>query len=474
MVRRDLRAGPWLRTGLLVLMVGWAAVSLADLPPLEGPPPQEEAVGPLVALAVGSVVLFVISALRYIDLYRRRGGVVTVAIAVAFVLLAEAMVAVVVSRNWHLSWWEWHLLMLAAFGAIALGARYEYRRCGSLAGTFGGLYSEATLARVDRWHADAIAAVADADARGKSTDPVLAELRRDGATDAELSLLAEAGLELRRLDQLFRPFLPGHVATRLRREPSAGRLGGEEREVSVLFADLAGFTTFSETRRPTEVISMLNAFWAVVVPAIDRAGGVVEQFAGDGVMVTFNALVDQPDHALRAAHAGLAIVAAARSVADDHPGWPVFRVGINTGPAVVGTVGAAGRRSFAVIGDTTNTAARLMSVGGPGDVTIARATWEHLPETRAGTPLGELRVKGRRTPVDAWRAAGRVMTRCGRCRGNTGVGTSAPMTRRHSNAYNMFILVLTVFSLVAMVLLLLPLEPQVQHDCCSTTTRSSA
>jgi len=119
-------------------------------------------------------------------------------------------------------------------------------------------------------------------------------------------------------------------------------------------------------------------------------------------MVTFNALVEQPDHALRAARAGLAIVAAARDLAADHPGWPVFRVGINTGPAVVGNVGAAGRRSFAVIGDTTNTAARLMSVGGPGDVTIARATWERLPGSRAGTALGEVRVKGRRTPVEAW------------------------------------------------------------------------
>ena len=143
-------------------------------------------------------------------------------IAVAFVLLAEAMVAVVVSRNWHLSWWEWHLLMLAAFGAIALGARYDYQRSGSLAGTFGGLYSEATLARLDRWHADAIAAVADAEARGGSTDQVLAELRRDGATDAERPLLEEAARELRRLDQLFRPFLPGVVATSVaNRRPGA-------------------------------------------------------------------------------------------------------------------------------------------------------------------------------------------------------------------------------------------------------------
>jgi class 3 adenylate cyclase len=298
-----LRAGPWLRGGLLLLMLAWAGVSLADLPPLHGPPPEEEAIGLLDVLALGSIVLFVVAALRYIGLYRRRGGIVTIAIAVAFVLLAEA------------------------------------------------------------------------------------------------------GRERRRLDQLFGPYLPAQVATRLRQEPSAARLGGEEREVTVLVADLAGFTTFSETRRPAEVISMLNAFWAVVVPAIDRAGGIVEQFAGDGVMVTFNALVDQPDHAVRAARAGLGIVSAARDLAAHHPGWPVFRVGINTGPAVVGNVGAAGRRAFAVIGDTTNTAARLMSVGGPGDVTIARATWQRLPASRDGTPLGEVRVKGRRTPVEAWHLA---------------------------------------------------------------------
>ena len=147
---------------------------------------------------------------------------------------------------------------------------------------------------------------------------------------------------------------------------------------------------------------MLNAFWAVVVPAIDASGGVVEQFAGDGVMVTFNALGDQPDHAVRAARAGLAIVHEARALAAAHPTWPIFRVGVNTGPAVVGNVGAAERRSFAVIGDTTNTAARLMAAGDPGDVTVARTTWERLGDGRDGTPLGAVRVKGRGTPVEAW------------------------------------------------------------------------
>ncbi len=111
---------------------------------------------------------------------------------------------------------------------------------------------------------------------------------------------------------------------------------------------------------------MLNEQWAVVVPGIDRAGGSIEHFAGDGIMAIFNADGSQPDHAQRAARAAAVIVAAGNAVVANHPGWPVFRVGINTGPAVVGTVGAAARRSVATIGDTINTAARLMAAGEPG------------------------------------------------------------------------------------------------------------
>jgi class 3 adenylate cyclase len=172
--------------------------------------------------------------------------------------------------------------------------------------------------------------------------------------------------------------------------------------VSVLFADLADFTTFSETRRPTEVLSMLNAYWAQVVPAIDASGGVIEHFAGDGVMVIFNAVGDQPDHAARAGSTGLAIAEVGRAVAGAHEGWPMFRVGINTGPAVVGDVGSRERRSFAVIGDTTNAAARLAAVGSPGQVVVAAATWDGLGAGRDGESLGPTRVKGKRAAIDAW------------------------------------------------------------------------
>ena len=147
---------------------------------------------------------------------------------------------------------------------------------------------------------------------------------------------------------------------------------------------------------------MLNEYWAAVVPVIFAAGGTIEQFAGDGVMAIFNAGGDQPDHARRAARAGLAIVAAGRPLAAQHPGWPIFRVGINSGPAVVGNVGVEGRLSFAAIGDTTNVAARLMAAGEPGQVVVAGATWDALGDGRDGLGLGPTRVKGKDLPVEAW------------------------------------------------------------------------
>ena len=365
-----------------------------------------EALGPLRVAAVVTVAVYAFAAWRYVGLWRRRGGIVPLTVGVAFVLLAEAMVAVSLSRNWKLSWWEWHVLMLLAFAMIALGARTEYRRSGTLSAAFGGLYLDATLARVDRWHAEAIAAVAAADARGESPDRVLDHLRREGATDDDVRLLVQAARELSRLDASFRPFLPAVVARRIRTDPGPSRLGGEEREVSVLFADLAGFTTFSENRPPTEVIGMLNEFWAAVVPVVDAAGGSIEHFAGDGIMTIFNAAGDQPDHSRRAARAALATLAASRPLSTSHPDWPTFRIGINTGQAVVGNVGAADRHSFATIGDTTNTAARLMAAGEPGQIVISGSTRRGLGDEFAVKEIGPTRVKGMREAVEAWLLSG--------------------------------------------------------------------
>jgi adenylate cyclase len=393
--------------GLVALMVVWAIFSIAQIPPLDGPPPPREGTGVVDVLSFAAVVLYAFAAWRLFQFWRFRGGEILLAMAAAVVLLAEALIAILVSRNWHASWWEWHLLLLAAFVTIALAARNEYQRRGSLGGAFGGLYLEATLARVERWYASAVASVAAAEASGDSTDHVLDELRREGATDEELTLLSQTAREVRRLDASFRPFLPASISERIRlRGAGTGATSpavGEERVVTAMFADLAGFTPFSERHAPREVVEMLNAYWAVAVPIIERAGGTIEHFAGDGVLTVFNADGDQPDHARRAARAATEILTETRSVADAHAGWPIFRIGINSGPAVVGVIGTAARRSFAAIGDPVNTGARLQTAAEPGQVVVGRLTWESLGDPAAGVALGAIRVKGKRELVEAWR-----------------------------------------------------------------------
>ena len=398
-----------LRSAALLLLAGWAAVSLLRLPPLDGPPVEAtNAIGSVAA--IGTVALYAYAAWRYIDIARRRRSAFAFAIAAAFVLLAEAMLAVAFSRNWQLSWWEWHLLMAGAFALIAGAARREYRRTGSLVATFEPVYLQATLERIDRWHGRAIADLAATEARGEAPDQLLDDLRREGASSDELALLQGAAREIRRVDDLFRPYLPQAYAERLRATGSSPARP-EERTVSVLFADLAGFTAYSEAHAPLSVVAMLNAFWEAAVPVIDEAGGAIEHFAGDGILVQFGAVTDQPDHARRAVRAGLELVRVTDALAAAHRGWPRFRVGVNTGPAVVGTIGAAERHSLATIGDTTNLGSRLAGVADPGEVVIGPATYRELQRViEAGTlvsrPLGPVTVKGKREPVEAWVVAG--------------------------------------------------------------------
>jgi adenylate cyclase len=393
-----------LRSAVLLLLLAWAAVSLLRLPPLDGPPAEDA--GLLRAVALGTVAGYAYAAWGFVGIARRRGSGFALVIAAAFVLLAEAMLAVAFSRSWHLSWWEWHVLMTAAFGLIAYGARREYRRTGSLVATFEPAYLSATLDRIDRWHGRAIAELAASDERGIPQDRLLADLRSEGASTDELALMQQAAREIRRIDELFRPYLPQAYAARLRAEGDAAPVA-EERTVSVLFADLAGFTTFSEDHAPMDVVAMLNAYWAAAVPVIDAEGGAIEHFAGDGILVQFGAVIEQPDHAQRAARAALELLRVTDALAAGHAGWPRFRVGVNTGPAVVGTIGAAGRHSLATIGDTTNLGSRLAGVAEPGQAIIGAMTRVALSAAlEAGTfsvrPLGRVAVKGKREAAEAW------------------------------------------------------------------------
>ena len=386
-----------LRWSLAAALIAWGAVSLAELPPLDDPLPPDEAEAPEFLLGVPGVLLYGLAAYRYWRLYERRPATVLLGVTAAWILLAEAMVAVAFARSWHASWWEWHLLMAGAFGLVAYTALRERGR-GEL---FAGLYLDDTLGRIDRRYASAVKAAAS---RGLDQTELQ---RRFGLGAEEAAVAARAGREVEAVEGLLRPYLSPQLAARLRDEPSVGELGGEERDVTVLFADLQGFTAFSERHKPAEVLAMLNEYWAKTVPVVlGGHGGMIERFAGDAIMVVFNAAADQPDHPLRAARAGLALQEAADELATGDPDRPRFRVGINTGPAIVGNVGTAEQRSFTAIGDTTNLAARLQSHAEPGQVVIGQTTFEAISGVARAEPLGPLEVKGKAGRVAAYVLSG--------------------------------------------------------------------
>jgi adenylate cyclase len=391
-----------LRLGLLIVLAGWAVWSLASLPPLDQPLPPSDATGPLVGFAVAGGALYAFAAWRYGELYGRRPAFLLVAVVVAWILLTEALMAVALARNWHATWWEWHVLMCAAFLLVAFSVRREYRRGGSIAVALGGLYLEHTIGRVDEAYARALAELSAEPDPGAVSRQARAVAEQFGLPADQVPLLERAAAQLRDVDRLYRPYVPTGLAERLRRDPSAAELGGEEREVSVLFADLQGFTSFSEHATPADVIAMLNAYWAVTVPVVVREhGGLIERFAGDAVMVVFNAAGDQPDHARRAVAAALGMQRATEAARHGRPDWPRFRAGVNTGTALVGNVGTEEQRSFTAIGDTTNLAARLQTAAAPGQVVVARSTADQLPGNAELDELGPLDLKGKAEPVDA-------------------------------------------------------------------------
>jgi adenylate cyclase len=303
-------------------MAAWGGVSLAAVGPLSHLLAGEQLDGWQISLAAVGVVLYGAAAAGYFRLYRRRRSGFLLVVTLAFGLLAEAMLVIAWARNWHVSWWEWHLLMVGAFLAIAASARVEWHE--------------------ERW------------------SPLYLD------------------------------------------ETLAG-----SREVSIMFADLQGFTSFSEQTSPAVVAKMLNGYFATLVPLLERAGGTVHQIVGDAVMAIWNQRDDRPDHAVAAARAALDFQSAAARLADRHPDWPRFRVGVNSGEVHAGVVGGpTGHRKHGVVGDTVNLAARLEAQAEAGQVVVGAETARTLPPGAVLERLPPLAVKGKAEPVEAYRLHG--------------------------------------------------------------------
>lgn len=193
-------------------------------------------------------------------------------------------------------------------------------------------------------------------------------------------------------------------------------LRGQQRDITVLFCDIRDFTPFSERHSPHEVVRLLNAFFAVAVPAIEAEGGTVNQYIGDAVMVIFGAPQLLPDHAARAVRAAAEVVHRVHAVGDrwKELGTAEFRIGIgiHTGKAVVGTVGSPRRLDYTAIGDTVNTAARIESANKElkSEILISRATLAELPaderaRIEAASGPKDLSVKGKQETLRVYAVA---------------------------------------------------------------------
>jgi class 3 adenylate cyclase len=204
---------------------------------------------------------------------------------------------------------------------------------------------------------------------------------------------------------LVRRYFPADLAQALSADPSRTDLGGGTASVTVLFADLGGFTAYAEHRAPSEVVDLLNRYFALALPAIIEEGGVPTQLAGDAVMAVFGAPTHQHDHAARACRAARSILARTETLSAGPEGGPRFHVGINTGQALVGNIGNEDYRNFTVIGDTTNLAARLQNVAKPGEIVIGPGTAASLDGTFALTSMGPIQVKGRQRAIEVFRLA---------------------------------------------------------------------
>lgn len=223
------------------------------------------------------------------------------------------------------------------------------------------------------------------------------------------TLVAETGIALantrlyQQLNTLFRTYLSPDVADSLQADPSTADLGGSLVELTALFADLRGFTTFTERTDPDEVMEMLNHYFGTAVPIIFQNGGTVVQFVGDALLAVFDAPRPRPDHAYRAARSALGIQEAIGREADTSGDWPQFRIGINTGLALIGNVGSTELRSFNVVGDAVNVAARLETAAEPGTVLIGDETYSAISDRVEVTTIGALELKGKEQQVVAHR-----------------------------------------------------------------------
>lgn len=207
----------------------------------------------------------------------------------------------------------------------------------------------------------------------------------------------EAERDTATVSQIFGRFVPEAVAKSMIEDK--GALDPVERQATVLFIDIAGFTSLTESKGPRSTVDILNAYFDAATEIISKHDGVVTQFQGDAILAVFNVPIENDAHAQRAFDAAIEILAKVResTFAGDQL---AVRIGLNSGPLIAGNVGGGGRRSYTVHGDTVNLAARLEALNKQHgtSILVSQSTAALLPEANLER-IGEAHIKGVSAPV---------------------------------------------------------------------------
>ena len=214
------------------------------------------------------------------------------------------------------------------------------------------------------------------------------------------------------IKRAFEHYLSPLVIEQILEDPSRLRLGGERRELSIFFSDLKGFSTISEQLDPVDVTALLNDFLTEMTEIVHEEQGTLDKYEGDAIIAFWNAPLDDPHHAQGAVRAAIRCqrrLAECRASYRERSGHDLYmRIGIHTGPVVVGNMGSHDRFDYSMLGDAANLAARLEGANKPfgTGIMVSEATWEQCGGAFVGRCIGRLRVVGRDTPVRVFEPLG--------------------------------------------------------------------
>ena len=223
--------------------------------------------------------------------------------------------------------------------------------------------------------------------------------------------LKRSEAQAKQVRRIFERYVHPNVVQQLIKDPMALNLGGETKEISVVFADIRGYTRLSESMAPEEMMNLLNSYLGIMVEEIWQQEGTLTAFIGDALMAIFNAPLLQEDHALRAVRAAWNMRRAVQKYQQDHPQEiPLaFGFGVNTGLGVVGNLGSTGRlQNYTAIGDVVNVAARLQSNASDNNILLNHATFLQVRQYVMASHLAALQVKNKSAPLEVWSLLGLV------------------------------------------------------------------